>query len=366
MMTTHRKTKLSIISVVLLVGTFLASCVPSPVSNALTPPASTVLTQPTNISITQLPATITSEASVMYRSPTPTIVIDIPIPSTPGPTKTPAPSDITGYIVFKSQADFTKQEFQLFVANLDTGEIQQLTFTGSNGDPIWSPDGDQIIFTSNRDGSMDLYIMNKDGSDQRRLTDYEGNELAPSWSPDGDRIAFVSTQDGNDEIYVLDIRTQEVTRLIYNTKIDFNPAWSSDGKRIAFTSSWPVYNAPDNNTQLLIVNADGTGVEQLISSPYPLGSPVWCPDDTCIVYVNWIGPRNRIPQLMVIDLSSKESQPLVADFFPDPETASWYPSRSPIRGLISFSSGGMLYALDVENNQLYSLGLRAVVAALYP
>jgi len=62
----------------------------------------------------------------------------------------------------------------------------------------------QIAFSSERDGNYEIYVMDADGNNQRRLTNNPANESGPSWSPDGQKIAFVSTRDGNCEIYVMD------------------------------------------------------------------------------------------------------------------------------------------------------------------
>ena len=86
------------------------------------------------------------------------------------------------------------------VARLTSGIIWNFSF-----DPAWSPDGQKIAFTSNRDGGgndWDIYVMNADGSDIARLTDGAGNEY-PAWSPDGQKIAFSSDRGGDSDIYVM-------------------------------------------------------------------------------------------------------------------------------------------------------------------
>lgn len=66
--------------------------------------------------------------------------------------------------------------------------------------PTWSPDGSSIAFASQRDGNMEIYVMNSDGSDQTRITSDISKDEVPSWPPDGNKIAFVSDRDGNLEI----------------------------------------------------------------------------------------------------------------------------------------------------------------------
>lgn len=94
---------------------------------------------------------------------------------------------------------------------------------GSAASPDWSPDGERIVFTSERDGNSELYVMNADGSGQTRITNTAATELEPAWSPDGTRIVFA--RDYND-LYLIDPDGTRETRLTDTPDVqEFEPAW---------------------------------------------------------------------------------------------------------------------------------------------
>lgn len=104
--------------------------------------------------------------------------------------------------------------------------------------PAFSPDGTKIAFTSNRDGNLEIYVMDADGTDQTRLTNSAAaSDDDPNWSPDGSKIAFTSLRNGNYDIYVMNADGSEQKRFTRKAADDYDPAFSPNGKKIAFTSS---------------------------------------------------------------------------------------------------------------------------------
>jgi len=138
---------------------------------------------------------------------------------------------------------------QVYVMNADGSEVRRLTHRdGYDGDPSWSPDGSEIVFCSDRSGNSDIWRMDPDGGNPRNLTDHPANDCStPSWSPDGEWLTFVSTRDGdwqahpedNYEIYRMRRDGSEQTRLTHFRGYDLATAqaWTPDGKEVVFCSS---------------------------------------------------------------------------------------------------------------------------------
>jgi Tol biopolymer transport system component len=128
------------------------------------------------------------------------------------------------------------------IYSLDSaGTLTQLTSGNAiDAEPEWSPNGEQIAFTSTRDGNVELYVMDADGSPVRRLTRHSAIDTSPAWSPDGESIAFGSNRGNNWDVYVVDAdateATTNVTRLTSHSSADTFPAWAPDGTRIVFSS----------------------------------------------------------------------------------------------------------------------------------
>ena len=142
----------------------------------------------------------------------------------------------------------------------------------------------QIVFSSERDGNPEIYVMDTNGGNQRRLTNNPDDDWEPSWSPDGKRIAFSSDRDGASEIYVMDADGGNQLNLTNNNPgLDSSPSWSPDGKRIAFSSN------RDNKKgrfifEIYVMDADGGNQQNLTNNPWDDQSPSWSPDGKRIVF----------------------------------------------------------------------------------
>ena len=144
----------------------------------------------------------------------------------------PATSAENGKIVFTSERDSYND---VYVMNADgTGQTRLTTNLDLDLWPAWSPDGTQIAFKSFREGNDEIYVMNADGTEQTRLTTetlYIYSVFAHFvWSPDGSKIAFGSYRDSNgmpsaQDIYVMNKDGTDQTRLTTNPSWDLDPSW---------------------------------------------------------------------------------------------------------------------------------------------
>jgi len=281
--------------------------------------------------------------------------------SSPTPGRTPSPSSPptppADAIVFtRSASDSLDARIEIAYVPAGGGDVVLMTTEGKQGwvaaEPRWSPDGSRIAFVmSPRShltrfaGDGDIYAMNADGTDIRRLT--EGlNASTPAWSPDGSQIAFVRNQGRALVIMDADGSNQHVIardRGYYQW-----PAWSPNGRLIAYQSS------PDKNTEvtaIFIIQPDGTDDRRLTSGSASAGFPAWSPDGSRIAYSSG--------QLWIMNSDGSNAHhvtncrlPCVFDFAP-----AW----SPDAGALVFvrqEDGGRarrLYILELATGAVRSL-----------
>jgi TolB protein len=106
-------------------------------------------------------------------------------------------------IVFSSNR---QGDFDLYLMDPDGTNLRRITTQpGADGDPTWTPDGKRIIYTATRSGSSQIISINPDGSDPRQLTTAGGGNHSAVVSPDGTWIAFITGRDGNDELYRMNL-----------------------------------------------------------------------------------------------------------------------------------------------------------------
>ena len=173
---------------------------------------------------------------------------------------------------------------------------------GYDAEATFSPLGDLVVFTSMRDGDLDIYTMKPDGSDVRRLTHELGYDGGPFFSPDGSRIVYRAHHpkdaegaadyrsllaDGlirptTLEIYVMDADGSNRIQLTDNGAANFAPYWHPSGDKIIFSSN--LDDPAGRDFELYMINLDGTGLERITTSEGFDGFPVFSPDGRYLVW----------------------------------------------------------------------------------
>jgi Tol biopolymer transport system component len=202
-------------------------------------------------------------------------------------TAAPIPQAGGAKIVFTSSRDGSRQ---IYVMNSDGSGQMRLTTDGSNNDhPRWSPNGTKILFQSDRDnpetGNNEIYVMNADGSGQTRLTNDANDDCAASWSADGTKIVFQSFRNGvSYQIYTMNADGSGQVNISNNGVNDIQPSWSPDGTKIAFASDRDQTGLPS----VYVMNANGTNQTRLTFSGTGLRDeqPVWSPNGTKIAFTS--------------------------------------------------------------------------------
>lgn len=165
--------------------------------------------------------------------------------------------------------------FGIWVMNANSSGLRLLTRDGAI--PSWSPDGEEIAFVRSVGPSDEIWLMDPDGGNQRRLTvpprtaRMFARDSMPEWSPSGDELAFVRRYRGRTDIYVIRTNGAGLRRLTTEAGAHTWPAWSPDGKRIAFVSAL-------RSTQgILVMNADGTQKKRVAKGAIAYAYPDWQP-----------------------------------------------------------------------------------------
>ena len=175
----------------------------------------------------------------------------------------------------------------IYLVDVETLAVDQLTHNfAQDSNPAWSANGEEIVFQSNRDGNNEIYIIDVDCAkipegcpdEVVRVTNSNFDDLEPEWSPDDGRIAFMSARDGNLEIYVMNTDGTAVTRLTDNPGVDGFPSWSPDGSMLAYHSE------RDGYTDIYIMTLDGQQEWRVTESRSDQMAPYWCGNS--IVYMS--------------------------------------------------------------------------------
>ena len=220
-----------------------------------------------------------------------------------GPECPPRPDMSHGYV-------WGLPPYHIFAADPDRGTLTQLTHEGDyNAEGGLSPDGKKIVFTSLRGGDLDLYLMESDGSNVRRLTDEYGYDGGPFFSWDGRYIVFRSYHPPTEaerqeyaanlarrifrpswlELFVMNADGTGKRQVTALHAASFAPFMHVNDRQIIFASN--LHDQTGRSFALYLVNVDGTGLERVTYVGAFSSFPMFSPDGRQVVFVSTRGSR---------------------------------------------------------------------------
>ncbi len=161
---------------------------------------------------------------------------------------------------------------EIFRVQRDGKQVRRLTnHPAIDIAPSWSPDGSQIVFVSDRSGSPQLYLMDRDGTNLRRLSFTGAYNTAPAWSPDGRWIAYETRVRGQFDIWLIDPSGQINFPIVEHPESDEAPSWSPDARKIAFSSR------RRGRFEIYVTDWNGENLQRLTQQAGQNVHPAWGP-----------------------------------------------------------------------------------------
>lgn len=257
-------------------------------------------------------------------------------PYAPGIGIPPATSHTNASIVFVSDRDGNDE---IYIMNRDGSNQRRLTHHPAEDDlPFASPDGQRIVFQSDRDGNLELYVMNLGDGSLQRVTNDPGTDRLANWSPDGQWIVFTSDRDGDFDLYIIRPDGTGLRQLTDDEQFDGHVSWSRD--------DWIVFNSGQEDPitwEIFVIKADGSERRQLTENDVNDWSPNWSPDGQTIIFLS---RREGDPNIYLMDADGGNPRRLYAS--PGYE---WGAVFSPDGRSIVFTSD------QSDDNEIYIMNL---------
>ncbi len=224
-----------------------------------------------------------------------------------GPECPPKPDYSHGYVwpIYST--------YQIYTAKIDGSDLKQLTHSaGYNAEATITRDGKHIVFTSTRNGDLDVYTMDADGGNVKQLTNELGYDGGPFWSYDGSKIVYRAEhpktaeeikdykdlfnqgliRPGNLELWVMNADGSNKHQVTHNGAANFGPYWLPDGNRIIFASNQA---DPKNGRDfdLYVIKEDGSGQERITFHPDFDGFPMFTSNGKRLVWAS--NRKGKVP-----------------------------------------------------------------------
>lgn len=262
------------------------------------------------------------------------------------------PLDVAGRVVMVGYWNFN---YDIYSMNADGSDVRRLTTTSDrviNLNPTWSPDGSKVAFARFNNGTgreVGIYVMNADGSNLVRLTNSDGlgNDFAPVWSPDGSKIAYFTTNNSAEQIVVMNSDGSNPQILTHWTYRSVAPHWSPDGSKLVYASTQGIEQ--NGRFEIFTMNPDGSNRQRLTHNPNADdNAPRWSPDGSKISFYSY---RNSQSATYVMNADGSNVQQI-------PNIPLAVPAWSPTGNKLMFAArpdatnNTEIYVVNIDGSDL--------------
>jgi TolB protein len=250
--------------------------------------------------------------------------------------------------VFMTQIAFASNrtgKWEIWLMDWDGANQRRITFHNALSIlPSWAPDNERMVYTSFTAGTSDMYIINRRGGGRIRLRTELGLNTSATFSPIGDDIAFVGSVRGNPDIYLIKDDGSNIRRLTTSGSIESTPEWSPNGRQISFTSG------RSGTPQIYVMDAEGTNVRRISHEGEWNDDASWAPNGETIAYTSRV--RGRF-QIRVANLVTGEDRVLAGEG--SNEQPTWSPDGQWIAFQSNRSGRWQVYRIRADGSDLLPL-----------
>lgn len=250
--------------------------------------------------------------------------------------------------VFLSQIVYASDRsgmWEIWLMDWDGANQRKITTHGALSIlPSWAPDNERMVYTSFARGTSDMYIVNRRGGGRMRINSGLALNTSATFSPVGNDIAFVGSVSGNPDIYLIKDDGSNVRRLTTTGSIESTPEWSPNGRQISFTSG------RSGSPQIYVMDAEGTNVRRISHEGEWNDDATWSPDGERIAYTSRVNGRF---QIRIANLITGESRIVAGEG--SNEQPTWSPDGQWIAFQSNRSGRWQVYRMRTDGRDLLQL-----------
>lgn len=209
---------------------------------------------------------------------------------------------------------------QICMYSMEAGRLMAFPmFNGTNSAPAWSPDGNTIMFSSSMYGDVELFTMDTNGRNVKRVTYSNGVDTSPAWNPrTGQQVAFVSDRGGRPNLFVMNADGSNAERIdLLDRGYVIDPTWSPNGQLLAFS-----YQRSHSNYDLYVMDIATRQLVQLTRDAGRNERPSWAPDGRHLVFESTRTGRRQIWTMLADGTQQRQ-----LTFDSDNESPNWSAPR---------------------------------------